>query len=61
MMTSAKKEHFRAAFNDEQIGKIFVVISDDTRRCLICERVLPRRECAEHWKTICYPPASNSN
>jgi hypothetical protein len=61
MIPSDKGVQFPAAFEDEKVGKVFVVVSDGTRRCLICERVLTRRECAEHWKTICYPPASNSN
>lgn len=46
---------------DERVAKVFIVVGDDTRRCLICEKLFSRRASFEHSTTICYPPASSAN
>jgi len=61
MMTSAKGVQFPAAFKDEKVGKVFVVVSDDTRRCLICDQLFTRQGSFEHSKVTCYPPGSGAN
>ena len=58
-MTADDKTRLGASFTrSDQIGKVFVVLSQDMRQCLICERVFTRRASAEHAKTICYPARS---
>jgi hypothetical protein len=63
------------SISPETYSKVFLVLPDEApdsgrqsgsaiprrRQCLICERVLSQSEAYEHSKTICYPPASNSN
>jgi hypothetical protein len=46
---------------DETVAKVFIVVSNDTRRCLICDQLFTRRGSFEHSETICYPPASSAN
>ena len=41
--------------NDEVIGKIFVALSQDKRRCLICDGVFTKQGAAEHAHVVCYP------
>jgi hypothetical protein len=61
MIHESTFKRIEASTDDESIGKVFVVIAEDTRECLTCERVFSRRRSAEHALTICYPPASNAN
>jgi hypothetical protein len=39
----------------DQIGKVFIVVGQDVRKCLICEQFFTRRASAEHAKVPCYP------
>jgi hypothetical protein len=41
----------------DRTGKVFVVLSRDKRKCMICEQVFARNESAEHANVICYPAA----
>jgi hypothetical protein len=41
--------------NDELVGKIFVALSQDMRRCLICGGVFTTQGAAAHAGTICHP------
>jgi hypothetical protein len=54
MTTRAKAGAMQRARNDEVIGKIFVALSQDMRRCLICDGVFTRQGAAEHAVTPCY-------
>ncbi len=42
----------------DQIGKVFIVVGQDVRKCLVCEQFFTRRASAEHAKMICYPARS---
>ena len=46
---------------DEHLAKVFEVMDDNTRKCLICEQAFSREASYEHSKTICYPPAASAN
>ena len=39
----------------DQIGKVFAVVGQDVRRCLVCEQFFTRRASAEHAKVVCCP------
>ncbi len=54
-MTADKTAQRGAGFRTDHIGKVFVVLSQDLRQCLICERVFTRRASAEHAKVVCSP------
>jgi hypothetical protein len=32
----------------DQIGKVFLVVGQDVRKCLVCERLFTRRSASEH-------------
>lgn len=61
MVQDGASDSFIAPANDEKVAKIFIVIADDVRQCLICDRMFSRNESFQHSKTICYPPDSNAN
>lgn len=46
---------------DERVAKVFVVMGDNMRKCLICEQAFSREGSYEHSTTICYPPAASAN
>lgn len=61
MIRNGAKKYFPAEATDEKVAKIFIVIADGVRQCLICERMFSRSESFLHSQTICYPPVSNAN
>ena len=42
------------------VGKVFITVSQDVRRCLICESLFTRRGAALHARTICHPSEGDS-
>jgi hypothetical protein len=38
----------------DQIGKVFIVVGQDVRQCLICNGMFTRRASAEHAKVGCH-------
>jgi hypothetical protein len=57
-MTADKQTRGAASINADQIGKVFVAIARDMRKCLVCEQLFTRRASAEHAKRVCYPARS---
>lgn len=39
----------------DRVGKVFIVVAQDERRCLICEGVFTRKGADEHTKVSCLP------
>ena len=37
----------------DRIGKVFIVVSQDLRKCLICEQVFTRQAASEHSTVPC--------
>lgn len=37
----------------DQTGKVFTVVGQDVRQCLICEGVFTRQAASEHAKVVC--------
>jgi hypothetical protein len=44
-----------APIRADQIGKVFTVVGQDVRRCLVCEQFFTRRAAAEHAEVACHP------
>ena len=42
----------------DQIGKVFIVVGQDMRECLVCEQFFSRRSSAKHASVPCYPAHS---
>jgi hypothetical protein len=55
MAVTDKNEGVAACARTDQIGKVFVVVGQWVRKCLVCEELFTRRASAEHSKVICYP------
>jgi hypothetical protein len=39
----------------DKVGKVFAVLNDDLRHCLICGNAFTRHGAAEHAERVCYP------
>jgi hypothetical protein len=39
----------------DEIGKVFLVVGRDVRKCLVCEQFFMRQSSAEHAKVVCSP------
>jgi hypothetical protein len=58
-MTTGEQTRLDADFTrTDQFGKVFLVVGQDVRRCLVCEQFFTRRESAEHAKVVCFPARS---
>ncbi len=42
----------------DQIGKVFLVVGQDVRQCLICDGVFTRQAASEHSTVLCMPGIS---
>jgi len=42
------------------VGKVFIAVSQDVRRCLICGSLFTRKGAAEHARTMCHPSDGDS-
>jgi hypothetical protein len=58
MTIDEKTRRDAGSIRSDQIGKVFLVVGQDVRKCLICEGVFTRRVSAEHAKVACYPVRS---
>jgi hypothetical protein len=43
----------------DQMGKVFAVVGQDVRKCLVCEQFFSRRSSAKHANVPCYPAHSS--
>jgi hypothetical protein len=50
-----KDNHIGAAVHPDRIGKVFYVLGQDMRQCLICDGVFTGQAAAEHAGTACLP------
>jgi len=39
----------------DRIGKVFLVVGRDVRKCLICDQLFTRRAASDHAKAACQP------
>ena len=58
-MTADEQTRRETGFTrSDQIGKVFIVVGRDVRKCLICEGTFTRHGAAEHANAACYPARS---
>jgi hypothetical protein len=55
MTADEKTRRDKGSVVTDQVGKVFVVVGQRVRKCLVCEELFTRRASAEHSKVICYP------
>ena len=58
MTPDGTDKRFPAVAADERVGKVFIVVGDDLRMCLICEQMFTRQGSFEHSKFPCHPASS---
>ena len=44
--------------HDDQIGKPFLVMARNVRKCLVCQELFTRQEAPRHSRVVCYPKPS---
>jgi hypothetical protein len=54
MIADDKTERGADSIRTDQIGKVFVVVGQNVRRCLVCEQLFTRRTASEHAKVACH-------
>ena len=45
----------RGSPGTDRIGKVFIVVGQDVRKCLICDQLFTRRAASEHATAACQP------
>ena len=54
------RETCNATFPTDQVGKVFTVFVNGTRRCLVCERLFTRDAARAHAELSCNPSLPDS-
>jgi hypothetical protein len=55
MAADDKNERGAVCARTDQVGKVFVVVGQRVRRCLVCEELFTRRAASEHATVPCMP------
>jgi hypothetical protein len=55
MAADDKNERGAACASTDQVGKVFVVVGQRVRKCLVCEELFTRRAASEHAGVMCMP------
>lgn len=58
MTTDKNIQRGAGSVRSDQIGKVFIVVGQDVRQCLICDGVFTRHGAAEHANAGCSPHAT---
>jgi hypothetical protein len=53
MTTDKNIQRGTGSVRSDQIGKVFIVVGQGVRQCLICEQLFTRRASADHAKVAC--------
>jgi hypothetical protein len=63
MAADDQNERGAACAPTDQVGKVFVVVGQRVRKCLVCEELFTRRTASEHVTVPCIPcmPGTNMN
>ncbi len=59
-MVADGKRTYRETVAHDHVGKVFVAVARDMRKCLICNSLFTRRGAAEHVETVCHPSEGDS-
>lgn len=49
-----------ATAKDESVGKVFVVVGVDARKCLVCDKAFTRQASLQHSMVMCCPATKRS-
>jgi hypothetical protein len=54
MTANKQTQSSEGSIHTDQIGKVFVAVGQNVRKCLVCEQFFTRRASAEHAKVACH-------
>lgn len=54
MTAEEKNRRDACSAHTDQIGKVFIVLGQDVRQCMICDAVFTRQASAEHAEVSCF-------
>ena len=54
MGAAEKTQRDAGSTRTERIGKVFVAVGQDVRKCLVCEQLFTRQSASEHAKAACH-------
>ena len=55
MAANDRNERGAGSACTDQVGKVFVVVGQRVRKCLVCEQFFTRRSASEHATVPCMP------
>ena len=55
MTADEKTRRDKGSVVTDQVGKVFAVVGQRERRCLVCEELFTRRAASEHATVPCMP------
>jgi len=55
MTANDKTERGAGCARTDQVGKVFIVVGQRVRKCLVCEEFFTRRTASEHAAVPCMP------
>jgi hypothetical protein len=55
MTADEKTRRDKGSVVTDQVGKVFVVVGQRVRKCLVCEELFTRRSASEHATVPCMP------
>jgi len=47
--------------HDDRVGKLFLVMDQGTRKCLVCEELFTPQEAPQHSRVVCHPASGCKN
>jgi hypothetical protein len=54
MTADEKTRRETGCSHSDRIGKVFIVVGQGVRKCLVCEQLFTRRAASEHAKADCH-------
>jgi hypothetical protein len=54
MTAGEKTQRDVGSIHTDRIGKVFIVVGQNVRKCLVCEQLFTRRAASDHAKAACH-------
>jgi hypothetical protein len=54
MTAGEKTQRDVGSIHTDRIGKVFIVVGQNVRKCLVCEQLFTRRAASEHANLACH-------
>ena len=55
MVADSEGKRSEGIAHTDRAGKVFIVVGQDVRRCLVCEQAFTRQAVSDHAKVECHP------